>query len=434
IGAAYGVPVHRQQLITSMYNISSGCMILLWARIADVYGREKIFIVGSALYTLTSIGLPFLSPNETALYVFRALQGVSVAASMPASMGILAARFPAGKARNYAFVVYNSTASLGAVMGNITSGIIGGCFSWEWVFWGAAVMGGLVTLLAALRPTVDWLGGILVTASLVTFLVALSDNNGGWTSFWKPIQLAAALILGLGFVSWQRQIKDDVDRPPLIKLSLFGNKRLTASLVTYACFVASFNTFLVYASLFFQQYLGLSVLETTWRFIPSGVSCCLISFVIAPALSTIPGFYLLILAILANMVSPLLFALPIPPSTSYWTYSFPAMCLTMSIEVLAAVIALYVMHCLPQGDQALGGGLLQTANNLGKAVGLAVAGLVQGAVERGANHHIEGTRLDGRVGDERLLVGLRAAQGLNVGLAIVALVVVVGFLKESKNL
>jgi MFS family permease len=71
-------------------------MILLWALITEIYGREFIIIPGSALYTLDSNGLP-CSLQETTLYIFRALQGISVAVSIPASIGILAARFPDGK-------------------------------------------------------------------------------------------------------------------------------------------------------------------------------------------------------------------------------------------------------------------------------------------------------------------------------------------------
>ncbi|KAF2258622.1 MFS general substrate transporter [Lojkania enalia] len=457
IGSAYNVPIHRQHLITSLYNIASGSLILLWARVADVYGSGLIFLVGSTLFTITSAGLP-LSPNEGTLYMFRAFQGIGTAASLPSSIGILAATFPAGKRRNYALVVYNSISSLGAVFGNITGGIIGGYSSWKWVFWSAAILGAMVTLVAArtvpwrgLAPktslqglekasSVDWLGGALVTASLTTLLVTIS-NGGSWNELQNPLQLVLGLFMGYMFIRRQRKLEGNPMQPPLFRLSLLSIPGLSPALFTYACFVASFNAFLVYASLFYQRYLGLSVLETTLRFIPSGLSCCLIALFVAPALSAISGFHLLIGAIFASIVSALLFTVPIPPSTSYWLYGLPAMCLTMSVEVLAPVLSLFVVKCLDQDNQALGGGLLQTSNNIGKAVGLAIAGLVQRLVEtilapvcKDCEVGTLAAKSEGRVGDQILLTGIRAAQCANIIFAVLALITTLVYLRKLRTL
>lgn len=177
------------------------------------------------------------------------------------------------------------------------------------------------------------------------------------------------------------------------------------------------------------------------RFIPSGLSCCLIALFVAPALSAVPGFHLLIGAIFASIASALLFTVPIPPSTSYWLYGFPAMCLTTSVEILAPVLSLFVVKCLDQDNQAIGGGLLQTSNNIGKAVGLAIAGSVQRLAETtlapGCEDCEVGTlaaKSEGRVGDEVLLTGLRAAQGANIVFAVLALITVLVSLRALRTL
>jgi MFS family permease len=265
IGSAYSIPIHRQHLITSLYNIASGSLILFWARVADVYGSGLIFVVGSVIFTVTSAGLP-ASPNEATLYVFRALQGMGTAAAMPSSIGILVATFPAGKRRNYALVLYNSISSLGAVLGNITGGVIGGYLSWHWVFWFAAILGAIVTIVAAqtipwrgLRPkaplaeveqtsSVDWLGGLMVTASLTILLVTIS-SGASWSDVQTLLQLAAGLALGYLFIRRQRKLEASSTKSPLFRLSVLSSSGLSPALFTYACFVASFNTFLVYASL-----------------------------------------------------------------------------------------------------------------------------------------------------------------------------------------
>lgn len=264
IGSAYNIPIHRQQLITSLYNVASGSLILLWARVADVYGSGLIFIVGSIVFTITSAGLP-ASPNEATLYVFRALQGMGTAAAMPSSIGILIATFPAGKHRNYAIVLYNSISSLGAVLGNITGGVIGGYFSWHWVFWFAAILGAIVTIVAAqtipwkgLRPkaphaevekmSVDWLGGLLVTTSLTILLVTVS-SRASWTDVQTLLQLVAGLVLGYLFIRRLRKLEASSTQSPLFRLSLLRSSGLSPALFAYACLIASFHAFLVYASL-----------------------------------------------------------------------------------------------------------------------------------------------------------------------------------------
>jgi MFS family permease len=250
--------------VTSIFNISSGCLILFWGRLADIYGRKTVFLAGTAAYTVASALLPF-SPNQIIFYLFRAFQGVSVAAAVPASIGIISSTFPAGKRRNYAFVFYNAASSLGAVMGNIVGGVIGGYLSWKWIFWIAAMMGGFTGVAAFLlipssqnggahsrsfddkRPFVDWIGGLLITASLLTLLIPLS-NADGWKDACNGIQLASSVILGTAFILWQRHLEMDPVRQPLIRPSILNSTRFSAALVVYACFLASYNTFLVYAS------------------------------------------------------------------------------------------------------------------------------------------------------------------------------------------
>ena len=117
---------------------------------------------------------------------------------------------------------------------------------------------------------------------------------------------------------------------------------------------------------------------------------------------------MLIFGLICGTISPLLFALPfLPQTTSYWAYGFPAMCLCLSVDIFWPVASLFIAQQLPQEDQALGSGLLQTANQVGRSLGLAIATGVQTAVEGNT-----GTLS----GDGELLRGLRAAQWFNVGL------------------
>ncbi|KAH9218967.1 major facilitator superfamily domain-containing protein [Leptodontidium sp. 2 PMI_412] len=349
ISLALDISSHRQQMITSIYTISSGCLILLWGRLADVYGRRLIYLIGSAVFAIASISIPF-SPNEICFYALRALQGMSSAATVSSAVGILTSAFPIGKSRNKAFVIFSAAASLGSILGNLAG---------------------------------DWLGAATVSSSLLLLLVALAEANVvGWTTPWILALIVVSIVLAVLFVFWQRHLEKNSTQQPLMKVTMFKNLQFSAIFVIICCFYGSFNSFLIFATYFYQDYLGLGVLDTTLRFIPAGVTGFLVSFVVPRALSRVPGFYILIFGVLCGITSPLLFALPsVTQTTSYWAYGFPAMCLCLSVDVFWSVASLFISQQLPEEDQALGSALLQTANQVGRSLGLAIGTGVQTAVE-----------------------------------------------------
>jgi hypothetical protein len=146
-------------------------------------------------------------------------------------------------------------------------------------------------------------------------------------------------------------------------------------------------------------------------------------FATAKLLAKVSGYHLLLIGSVLATISPLLFAIPISPDTSYWAYGFPAMCLCLSVDVFVPTINLFIVEHLPHGDQALGGGLINTSNQLGRAVGLAIATAVQTAVGR-----IEAAQAQD-VGNESVLSGLRAAEWVLVGLSMATVIIVLSFFR-----
>lgn len=130
IGRALNVPSSRQQWIVSAYSLTFGCFLLLFGRIADVFGKRLVFLAGSAWFTIVTVLCPFL-PNEIGFDVFRGLQGLASAAMMSSALGILGSTFKPGIYKNYAFAIYGAGAPLGSVFGNIIAGLIGEWASWK---------------------------------------------------------------------------------------------------------------------------------------------------------------------------------------------------------------------------------------------------------------------------------------------------------------
>ncbi|KAL2128949.1 hypothetical protein VTI74DRAFT_8416 [Chaetomium olivicolor] len=442
IGEDLGVPEARLQWIVSAYSLTFGCFLLFWGRVADIYGKRKIFVAGSTWFAVTTLVNPFL-PNEIAFDLFRGLQGLGAAANVPTAIGILGTTFPPSKAKNYAFSCYAAGAPLGSVLGNLLGGIIAEYASWKWVFVAIAMAAFAISAAAFFiiptakkpaqeevahskpRASIDWLGAFLITVGLLALLFALTEGNVvGWSTPWIPVLIVVSLVLVALFVLWQHHLEKTGKLAPIMKVSNFRNKHFSAAMAIMALFFSSFNGFLVYATYFFQDYQGLSPLQTTLRFLPTGIMGFITAAIVSQLLARVPTYLMLAVGNVCVSISALLFAVPIPPDTTYWAWSFPAMVVSVfGADTTWPCLILFTSHSLPQADQALGGALVNSMGQIGRSIGLAVATAIQTAVsarERGVNVQDVGPMGS----DAASLLGLRAAEWWNFGTGISALLVV----------
>lgn len=442
IGRDLSIPDSRQQWIVSAYALTFGCFLLFWGRVADLYGKRIIFVLGSAWVAVTTVINPFLR-NEIAFDLFRGLQGLGAAANVPTAIGILGTTFPPGRAKNYAFAFYSAGAPLGSVFGNLVGGLIASFVHWHWVLWILAILALCVTIAGYLiippppttlhaqgvkvKATLDWVGAVLITVGLMVLLFALTEGNVvGWSTPWVPTLIVVALILITLFVFWQRHLEKTGKQTPLVKMSVFRNRRFAAGMVIMAMFFACFNGYLIFVTFFFQDYQGLSPIDTTLRFIATGVVGVLTAGITGKLISIVPTYMLLTFGHLACCIACLLFAVPIPPKTSYFAYGLPAMILSVfGADTAWPCLTLFTSHSLSQADQAMGGALVNAVGQIGRAIGLAVATAVETAVMANAR----GTSVEDagglQVWDEPTLKALRAAQYVNfaygaTGLCVVA--------------
>ncbi|CAN9079726.1 unnamed protein product [Alternaria alternata] len=450
IGEELDIPVSRQQWIISAYNLTFGCFLLLWGRLADVYGRRMIFLWGSAAFTLTSVITPFI-PNEIGFDIFRGLQGLAAAAMAPTALGILASTFAPGKTKDVAFGCFGAGAPLGGVFGNIFGGVVGEYLDWQWVFWLFGIIAGVSTVASyfvipiplalkeeqqpVMRNTVDWLGGSLITIGLVMLVFALSEGNVvGWRTPWVPVLIVVALIVIIAFGFWQHYLETKTAKRPLMKMSIFKNGKFTAANVLMALFFSSFNNYLIFATYWFQDYQGHSVIQTTLRFLPNGITGILVATITGQILSRVPGDYILTFSTICVSISSLLFAIPIPVDTTYWAYGFPAMVLCVSgADTIFPVLTLFVAKTLPAEDASLGGALITAVGQIGRAIGLAIATAVQTAVvarEKGLNVDQIGTEgHKTEPWDDALKVGIRTTAWFNFGMSVATTFIVIFFIR-----
>ncbi|KAI1841574.1 hypothetical protein JX266_012227 [Neoarthrinium moseri] len=389
------------------------------------------------------IANPFLR-DEIAFDLFRGLQGIGAAANVPTAIGLLGSLFPPGKAKNYAFSTYAAGAPLGSIFGNLLGGIIASYASWKWVFGVNAALAIAVTAAGvflippplqkettekefkSLVGSVDWFGGIVITSAILALLFGLTEGNVvGWSTVWIYLLIVISLLLIGIFVAWQWYQETHTSRPPLMKVSLFKNKLFSVAMVIMAIFFATFNDFLIYATYFYQDFQDIGPLQTTLRFLPTGITGIIVAVIVSRLISKVPTYMMLMLGNFAVALACLLFAIPIPPDTSYFAYGLIAMILSVvGADITWPCLTLFVSESVPREDQAIGGALVNACGQVGRAIGLAITTAVQTAVMAQAR----GTPVEksGKVEpwDTPSLLGMRAAQWLNFTLALLGVGIV----------
>ena len=446
IGRDLDIPAARQQWIVSAYSLTFGCFLLLWGRIADVIGKKKVFIWGSAWVCLTTLVCPFI-PSEIGFDVFRGLQGLGAAANVPTAIGILGVTFPPGKAKNYAFATYSSGAPLGSVIGNILGGVVGQYANWKWVLWILAILAAMITVAGHfvvpqpkprtqpmdIRNAVDWAGGATVTVAILVLLFALTEGNVvGWATPWIPVLIVVSVVLLAAFVMWQTYLEKKTTRRPLMKISMFKDYKISAAMFAMMSFFAAFSNYLVFATYFYQEFEGRSTIQTTLRFIPTGVVGGVAIFIVSQILSKVKVYYILMWGMLCCAVACLLFAVPIPVGTTYWAFGFPAMCLSvLGADALFPALLLFTAQSLPKEDQALGGATINCVGQVGRAIGLAICTAVQVAVQESKESGPSAVTGEGSIGNLAYLSGLRGAMWFSFGTAMVGFFVVAALFRGT---
>ncbi|KAK7055712.1 major facilitator superfamily domain-containing protein [Favolaschia claudopus] len=203
IGQDLRIPVDKLQWLISAFSLSSGCLLLLLGRLADIFGRKRFFLLGTAWLGVFSLGCGF-AQNSTTLFILRGLQGVGPAAFIPAALGIMAEAFPPSRARSIAFATFAAGEPVGGALGVQLGAVLVQTTRATWrspffLFGGMSLMcvlGGMLAVdhdepSAEAGKRVDWIGAFLVTAGLVLLLFVLGQGQlapQGWRTPWDSFR------------------------------------------------------------------------------------------------------------------------------------------------------------------------------------------------------------------------------------------------------
>jgi EmrB/QacA subfamily drug resistance transporter len=402
------------QWVVSAYTLLFGGFLLLGGRAADLLGRRRVFIVGLALFGLTSL-IAGLAQNPEQLVVMRAIQGLSGALLSPAAFAILTVTFKHGRERNIAMGVWGGLAGLGGTLGVIAGGLLVDSLSWRWVF---LVNVPIAIALAAIVPlfvgeskvtstgtrTFDVAGALLSTAGLLAIVLGVIRAEPlGWSSFEVIGLLAGGLALLAAFVRVEGR-----SAAPLVPLSLFRSRGLTTSVVALALNGAAFLAMFFLTAIFLQQVRGLTALETGLQFLPMGIAA-IASAVIASQLVTRFGTKPVQFGGAALSVVGLLLLSGADATGSYALTILPGLVLFgMGIIAVGTPASIAAVADVSHDHAGAASGVVNAGYQVGGALGLA-------AITTLATSHVE-SLVTGGAGQQDALVG-----GFERGLMIAAL-------------
>jgi EmrB/QacA subfamily drug resistance transporter len=422
-------PENLQWVITA-YALTYGGFLLLGGRAADLLGRRLIFMVGLALFTAASLACG-LSQNEAMLIGARAVQGFGAAIVSPAALSIISVTFTEGSERNKALGAWGAVAGSGAAAGVLFGGILTKYLGWEWIFFVNVPVGLIVLAMTPrfvresrrldIEREYDVIGALSVTSGLVLLVYAISEApDAGWATFRTIGLLVASAVLLAFFVIWEWR-----EREPLMPLGIFRNWQLTsANIVSFLFSGGMFGSFLL-LTLYMQQVLGMSVLQTGVAFLATAGTAVVMS---APAQALVTRFGVKPVTVtgLALLAFGALWYTQIDVDGSYQV-DLLAGFLAVGVGIPFAYIPLTIaaLAGVPDQEAGLASGLLNTSQQVGGAIGLAVISTV-------AFEHVEALLTEGNPPPIALTEGFQWGFWVTAGIWIASLVAAILLIRRVR--
>jgi EmrB/QacA subfamily drug resistance transporter len=363
--------------VVNAFLVTFGSLLLLTGRIGDLVGRKRVFLAGLVIFTAASL-LCGVAPSDEALVGARFLQGIGAAAQASVILAIIVTEFPEARERARAMSAYVFVSVAGGSIGLLAGGLLTEALSWHWVFFvnlpiGVATFALGHRLIRAdrgpgLGQGVDWVGSVLVTASLMSAIYAIVEaTNHGWVS---PQVLGfggLAAVLMTAFLALEARIQNPI--MPLRVLRLRG--LINASLVRGLLVTGMYSTFFL-GTLYLEHVRHYSALQTGAAFLPWTLTVAVLSQGITARLVNRFGPLPVLMSGMASAVAGLLLFATVGADTAFFPTIFVA-CFAIGLGIGTAFMPLLTlaMADVPPEDAGLGSGITNLSQQIGGALGLA---------------------------------------------------------------
>jgi EmrB/QacA subfamily drug resistance transporter len=384
------------QWVVDAYALALATCVLTAGALADLFGRKRLFVTGIVLFTLASAACG-LANDPLFLIVARGVQGIGGAIMFATALALLSQEFH-GRERGTAFGIWGATIGAAVAIGPLAGGMLTSWLNWRWIFLVnipigvAAVLLSLAQLRESSDPShsrLDPIGLVTLTGGLLCLILALIEGNRhGWTSALILGLFAGAVVLLALFIASQTR-----GGLTMIDLSLFRRPAFVGAQVTAFAISSSMFAMFLYLTLYLQNVLQLSPLQTGVRFLPLSV----VSFFAAPLSGRLSAFLpvRLLLGFGLGLVALALWLMSGITTSSNWTTLLPGFIVGgVGIGMVNAPLASTAVSTVRVERAGMASGINNTFRQLGIATGIAALGAI----------------FSSRVTD-RVVVGLRGVRG-----------------------
>jgi EmrB/QacA subfamily drug resistance transporter len=417
------------QWVVSGYALTFGGFLLLGGRAGDLLGRRRIFMIGLAAFAAFSL-LAGLSTSPGMLIVARLLQGAAGAILAPSVFSIATVTFREGAERNKALGILGAIAGSGAAIGVLLGGILTQYVGWDWIFFVNVPIGLIAIPLvlryvdesraAGLAKHFDSAGAVAVTGSLMLLVYGLTQStNVGWVSARTIGVLVASAALMAAFLWIEHR-----SRSPLVPLGFFRRRTPAgANLIGFGLGTMVFGMFFL-LSLYMQQVLHFSAVKTGIAYLAVALTAVVASG-IAQAAVTRVGVKPALTGGMVLLGGGLAYFTQVSPQGSYVGDLLPGF-LLVGIGLGFSFVPVSIAALAGAGDKEAGlaSGLINTSQQIGGALGLAVLATV-------STTHAENLLASGTAPPEALTSGFALAFWVGVGFAALSLIATLVTLKRA---
>ena len=373
-----GADLSELEWVVAGYALTFAALMLIGGKIGDAYGRRLIFIIGIVIFTLASLWCGLANSGE-ALIAARVVQGAGAALMNPASLSIIAATFPP-RQRGTAIGIWAGVSALALAIGPLAGGLLTEHLGWNWIFFVNIPVGiaGVAASLLLIDESRDETHVRLDVPGLATSAVGLfaltygliEANSYGWTSARIVGSFIVAVVSLVVFVLLERHQRD-----PMLPLELFRNRTYSgANIVLLLVALAMFGVFF-FVSLYMQNILGFSAVQTGAAFLPMTVLIILIAPIAGRTTDRIGSRAFMTIG-MCLVAAQLLYFSQLGADATFWNLlpgllvGGAGMAMTMTPSAAAATRA------VPVDKAGVGAGVLNACRQVGGSLGIAVMGAI----------------------------------------------------------
>jgi EmrB/QacA subfamily drug resistance transporter len=401
IGAELGFSSQAQlQYVVSLYALTFGGFLILAGRMADLFGRRRLLVAGLLVFSGASLAAA-IAPTSGALLAARAAQGLGASIASPAALSLLTTLYAEGRERNRALGAWAAVGAAGGAAGPILGGAFTDSLGWEWIFL-LNVPIGLVAVAAAWRllpearapgPVrgLDLPGALAVTLGLALLIQAL--DVGREDGFLAPTSLAhlaaaAGLLVAFGAIESRSQ-------HPLVSFRLFRIPGVAGANLGALLAAAVVASQLFLTTLYAQRVLGLSPLEAGLAFLPHALLALAGSALASRATGRFDAGRVLAGGLALLAVGSVLLA-GVSPGGAYGADLLPGLALSgLGLGIAYAAMTIGATTGVVERQQGLASGVVNTARQVGAAVGIALVASVALTPPQGEPAGVGGTLTEG---------------------------------------